>query len=66
MLATMGKKKRPRRDPEDKVGGRAKVKYLAVPEDLWDAMKAIAEDQHRSVNSVIRAAIREFLKRERE
>ncbi len=48
-------------------GGRADVKYVALPFELWQKLKELADRDDRSVSWVARLAVREFLKqREQE
>lgn len=41
-----------------------KCTNIRVPEELWAELKAIAEAEDRTIHSVIRRALREFLDRQ--
>ena len=44
-------------------GTHTPVRNVRVPDDLWNAAKAAAEEQGRTVTDVITAALRRFVAR---
>ena len=70
MPATMTKKKAADEEPEDipetPVGGRQALKYVALPTDLWQYLKDLADTEERSVSWVARKAVREWRKAREE
>ena len=63
MAKSKPKPEEPESEPEPKVSGRMNFKYVGIPVDLWDELKAIADSEDRSVNWMARKAIREFVRR---
>jgi hypothetical protein len=49
--------------PGKRYPSRDKVKYVPIPLDMWQALKARGEPDERSVSFMARKAIREFLTR---
>lgn len=62
-MLSVTRPKRPERTPAGKVKttGRANVKYVALPIDLWEALLDIAEKNDRSISWVGRRAVRKYL-----
>ena len=53
----------PRSEPLIQRGTHTPVRNVRVPDDLWNAAKAAAEEQGRTVTDVITAALRRFVER---
>lgn len=59
MLAVMPKKK-PEPEPEQR-GGRKSFRYVGLPLDVYEAIKAFADADDRTVPGVVKRACREYL-----
>jgi hypothetical protein len=55
-----------RNEPKKPAAGREAVKYVALPVDLHEELKAFADADERSVNWAARKLIREALDRRKE
>jgi len=56
-------KKKASEDGVRRYPSRDKVKYAAVPTEMWEALQAIGEEEERSVAYMVKVAVREFLER---
>ena len=72
MISTVAKKKptseqqpapEPEPRPESSGTGRTNFKYVGLPVDLWERLKAYADRDERSVNWAAKKIIKDFLDR---
>lgn len=64
MVATMAKRKPPEEPPVKRYPSRDNIKYVALPLELWERLKGLADDEDRSVSWMVRKAVRELLDRQ--
>ena len=66
MPATMAKKKASDLDGREKpeAARRLHAKYVGLPAELWEKLKAWADREDRSISWAARRAVREFLERQ--
>lgn len=50
--------------PKKKYPSRAKLKYVYIPLEQWEALHAIGEPIERSVSWLVKQAVREYLERQ--
>lgn len=51
---------------KEKPQNRANVKYIALPVDLWEQLKELADREDRSVSWMGRKAVRELVERDQQ
>ncbi len=62
MLGTMPPRK-PDTGQQPRTTGRANFKYVGIPLDLYDQVKAFADADERTVPAILKRALREYLAR---